>query len=1144
MCLDLKRHLHIPIRFGSDSECSDLGGMDDVSPRFKHQTDSLKLGFDKDYFRVGTCNVNSILSEGKLQVIEQILKRNNFSVFAIQETKLSSSIDDSCFAIPGYTSYFRHRNRWGGGTLVYCSNELTSRQLHDYENISPELEMVVIELYVQGKRIIFSSMYRPPKSCKDSFKQCISYTLEKIKSSKPYLTLIGADLNFGGYDFYGTLTTTPFDVSCHEIFEQHLMQQLCDLPTRFATTAVGHSVSLIDNIWTDRPDLVSKGCTYSQVSDHLGLGAQLDLYCPKIKPRIIEKYVFEDMTETQTLGLKNHIQTFMPNDEWTADEHAIALTNHLIFGLQNFVPKVRYRQRNVDIPWSSVQLRRVLRKKNKAYKMYRQSLAALNLLRPTDTMYDTMAIRVIHKNKLFKDASKNYRSQSRAEKNKYFQTLKSVWNDPKISSRKKFSILKKLTKTQKNAPIPPLSEEGEIIDDPIAKANLFNKFFTDKSQVYKPEDKPPNLEKLETNENFENIDTTRFEIGSIIKNMKNSNYSPCGLSSTFIKYLYNCTGSVITQHISDLLNKVFSTGIFPSIWKLSHITPILKSGSKADKSNYRPISILPTLSKVSETVIHNRLLRHLLSNNIITKHQAAYLPEDSTTQQLLSMIHLIKTTMASNNIAQGVFLDVSKAFDAVWHRGLLAKLDQINISGSVYQLFSSYLSGRQAVTVIDGHKSDVLPLLAGVPQGSKLGPLLFIIFMNDIVADLESTPFLYADDTTLIATASSTYQTTNILNRDLTKIYNWSLTWKVTFNPSKSKDIIFSKSLLPSHPTILGLQFIERVNVIRHLGLFISSDLSWDKQIESIVRKVNLKLSIMFQVKGLSRQCLDILYKLHVRSSIDYAIVVFGPSLNAMQLKKLDSLNYRAARLVTGALKFTNSEKLLNELGWESTSKRIEYLSVTLFYKITKNITLSVYECLPPLLNSNYPTNRTYQHYPFMCNFFTNSYFPYAIKKWDTLDPQLRNEPDFTVFKLKMKEILKPHKFKHFNCGFRYPNTLHTHLRLGRSSLNSHLYEIGQSTTKSCKQCGFHTESCEHYLLDCVAFANERVQLFQKLEGLLEKRPQTYSKKNLFNILLFGEKPYLSEKHTHNKHIFFSVQAFICKSKRLFFTGYTRHNHN
>ena len=136
---------------------------------------------------------------------------------------------------------------------------------------------------------------------------------------------------------------------------------------------------------------------------------------------------------------------------------------------------------------------------------------------------------------------------------------------------------------------------------------------------------------------------------------------------------------------------------------------------------------------------------------------------------------------------------MSSAFDAVWHRGLLAKLEQINISGSVYQLFSSYLHERNAVTVIDGHIFAELPLMAGVPHGSKLGPLLSIIFLNDIVTNLESTPYLYADDTTLIARASSTYETTNILNRDLAKIYIWALTWKVTFNASKSKDIIFSK---------------------------------------------------------------------------------------------------------------------------------------------------------------------------------------------------------------------------------------------------------------------------------------------------------------------------------------------------------------
>ena len=271
--------------------------------------------------------------------------------------------------------------------------------------------------------------------------------------------------------------------------------------------------------------------------------------------------------------------------------------------------------------------------------------------------------------------------------------------------------------------------------------------------------------------------------------------------------------------------------------------------------------------------------------------------------------------MNSNKIAHGVFLDVSAAFDAVWHKGLLAKLEQLNISGTALKLFSTYLSNRHAVTVIDGHKSTELPLLAGIPQGSRLGPLMFVIYINDLVNNLESNPFVYADDTSLIATGCSTFETTNILNRDLAKISNWAHTWKITFNPQKSKDMIFSKAHMPSHPTIMDLHCIERVHLHKHLGVFLTSDLSWDKQIANITRKVNFKLSILWQVNGLSRHCLDVLTKMHVRASIDYAITVFGPSLNLMQIKKLDTLLYRAAKIVTGTEQITSKDNLLSELG-------------------------------------------------------------------------------------------------------------------------------------------------------------------------------------------------------------------------------------
>ena len=192
-----------------------------------------------------------------------------------------------------------------------------------------------------------------------------------------------------------------------------------------------------------------------------------------------------------------------------------------------------------------------------------------------------------------------------------------MWSNPQIPTKKKFGILLKLTKCNKNASIPPLLESEKIVDDPVEKANLFNQFFTGKSQVINPNDHPPDLEKIETDDIFEHINTSHYEIGPIIKSMKNSDFSPCGIPSAFIKLLYTHTGSLITKMISDLLNSIFSSGCYPQIWKLSHITPIHKKGTKSDKSNYRPISILPTLSKITESVIHSRLLRHLLSNNII-----------------------------------------------------------------------------------------------------------------------------------------------------------------------------------------------------------------------------------------------------------------------------------------------------------------------------------------------------------------------------------------------------------------------------------------------------------------------------------------------------------------------------------------------
>ena len=192
------------------------------------------------------------------------------------------------------------------------------------------------------------------------------------------------------------------------------------------------------------------------------------------------------------------------------------------------------------------------------------------------------------------------------------------------------------------------------------------------------------------------------------------------------------------------------------------------------------------------------------------------------------------------------------------------------------------------MVVVDGVMSDMLNVEAGVPQGSRLGPLLFIIYINDITKDLESDILIFADDTSLLASGNDPAETAAIINRDLIKITEWAQKWRVTFNAGKSKDIIFSgKTLNNSPPIIFDNKIIERVNEHKHLGIYLSSSLDWSRQVHEMCSKASKKLSILRSVKYLNRQTLDILYKLTVRSVIDYALPVFYNMLNQMEKARI-----------------------------------------------------------------------------------------------------------------------------------------------------------------------------------------------------------------------------------------------------------------
>ena len=560
----------------------------------------------------------------------------------------------------------------------------------------------------------------------------------------------------------------------------------------------------------------------------------------------------------------------------------------------------------------------------------------------------------------------------------------------------------------------------------------------------------------------------------------------------------------------------------------------LISTPETEKSNFRPISLLPTLSKICESVMHERLFKHCIENDLISHKQAAYLKGDSTVSQLLYIVHNIRKCWTDNRIMQGVFLDVSSAFDKVWHSGLLAKLNQVGIEEKFYEIMSSYLKNRKQIVVVDGQKSDILDITAGVPQGSRLGPLLFLIYINDISADIESDILIFADDTSLFVSGSDPAETSAILNRDLQRIASWATKWKVKFNTIKTKSMIFSNRILNnSPPLIFNDCYIDLVNSHKHLGLYLSSTLDWSKQISEVCLKANRKLSILRSVKLLSRQTLDILYKLTVRSVIDYALPVYCTTLKQTDLARLDNIQYRAAKLVTGAYHLTSRDKLNSELGWESIQKRCDILSLNIFHKIHRYETRPLIRtCMPtPDIEKKYPSRSKGGYIPFkkFNTKFNNSFFPHTTQLWNNLPNSVKCK-DVIEFKKYIRSDLKPPRYKHFSRGNKSSNSLLTRIRVGRSDLNQHKFTVGLVDSPQC-DCLFREESPSHFFLDCFLYMPERQALFGLLEHYIPKF-KSFTKTQKLNIILEGFEIENDDFIQLNTTLTLAVQNFITKTKR------------
>ena len=318
--------------------------------------------------------------------------------------------------------------------------------------------------------------------------------------------------------------------------------------------------------------------------------------------------------------------------------------------------------------------------------------------------------------------------------------------------------------------------------------------------------------------------------------------------------------------------------------------------------------------------------------------------------QLVSIYHSFCLALDEGKEVRAVFCDISKAFDRVWHEGLLFKLRESGISGSLLLWLTDYLSERKQRVVLSGSVSDTVTISAGVPQGSILGPLLFIVYINDIVRDIHSHIRLFADDTTLYIIVDDAIVAVQQLNGDMAKINEWAERWLVTFNPSKTESLLLSrKTNKPAHPPI----FMDNVRIAevkshKHLGVTLSSTCSWHDHIQSVKQKAWQRINMMRSFKYiLDRKSLEVLYTTFIRPMLEYADVVWD-NLTLADEEDLERIQHEAARIISGATRLVSISNLYSETRLESLKERRKKHKLTLFYKMFNSLTPSYLTLLIP----------------------------------------------------------------------------------------------------------------------------------------------------------------------------------------------------